>query len=69
MTIPTVYIKGTKKQANDKRDYPKIDIYVNCTYRCSTNWAKTCKEAVQRFIAKGEAMPQGAKVTACFAKD
>ena len=53
----------------DKRDYPKIDIYVNRNYRCSTTWAKTCEEAVERFIAKGEAMSQGAKVTARFAKE
>lgn len=50
----------------DKRDYPKINIFVNGVYRCSTNWAKTCKEARERFIEKGEAMPYGAKVTAFF---
>ena len=52
----------------DKRDYPKIDIYVNRIYRCSTTWAKTCKEAVAKFIESDPAMPQGAKVTAFFSK-
>ena len=32
-----------------KNDYPKIDIYVNNTYYCSTTWAKTCKEAIQIY--------------------
>lgn len=28
----------------------KIDIYVNGTYYCSTDWAKTCKAAKLRFL-------------------
>lgn len=35
----------------DKRDYPKIDIYVHGKYACSTTWARTCKEAVDRYMA------------------
>lgn len=33
------------------RDYPKIDIYRRDTgeYVCSTNWAKTCREALERY--------------------
>ena len=53
----------------DKRDYPKIDVYVNRSYRGSTTWCKTCKEAVERYIAKGYAMPARAKVTAFFAHE
>lgn len=34
----------------DKRDYPKIDVYVNGQYECTTTWAKTCKEAKEKFI-------------------
>jgi hypothetical protein len=36
----------------DKRDYKKIDIYVNGVYVCSTNWAKTCKEAKEKYLEK-----------------
>lgn len=36
----------------DKRDYPKIDIYWRGLYRGTTTWAKTCKEAKQRFFDK-----------------
>lgn len=52
----------------DKRDYPKIDLYVNGIYRASTTWAKTCKEAVARYE---EANPQLCRdtVTAYFAKN
>ena len=28
------------RQYGDKRDYPKIDIYVSGQYVCSTTWAK-----------------------------
>jgi hypothetical protein len=33
----------------DKRDYPKIDIYVDGNYRTSTTWSRTCREAVAVF--------------------
>ena len=50
----------------DKRDYPKIDIYVDGTYDGSTTWCKTCKEAVQRYRDKfGE---YESKVKANFSK-
>ena len=39
----------------DKRDYPKIDLYVDSTYVASTTWSRTCKEAVQRFLDGKEA--------------
>lgn len=38
----------------DKRDYPKINIYNSIGYLASTNWAKSCKEAVEKYNeAKG----------------
>ena len=36
----------------DKTNYPKIDIYVDNKYECSTTWAKSCKEAKEKFIDK-----------------
>lgn len=32
----------------DKRDYPKIDVYVNGVYKHSTNWARNLKEAKEK---------------------
>lgn len=34
----------------DKRDYRKIDIIVNGSYKCSTTWARTLKEAKERWL-------------------
>lgn len=34
----------------EKRDYKKIDIFVDGDYVCSTTWAKYCKEAIERYI-------------------
>ena len=36
----------------DKRDYPKIDIFWYGKYTVTTTWAKTCKEAKQKYIEK-----------------
>lgn len=33
----------------NKRDYRKIDLFVNGRYYASTTWARTCKEAVEMF--------------------
>ena len=39
----------------DRRDYPKIDLYVRdksgkgWEYAISTTWARTCKEAVDAY--------------------
>ena len=30
---------------------PKIDIYVNGNYQCSTNQSKSCAEAKRKFLA------------------
>lgn len=65
--------KQRKHVYGDKRDYRKIDIYLRMApgwaYGCSTTWARTCKEAKQRFL---DANPKWAqipdKVKASFAK-
>ena len=36
----------------DKRDYKKIDIYVDGKYEVSTTWAKNCKEAIEKYKAE-----------------
>ena len=36
----------------DKRDFPKIDIYLNGQYIATTTWSRTCKEAKGHFIAQ-----------------
>lgn len=36
----------------NKRDYPKIDIFVDGNYVATTTWARTNKEAVEQYIAK-----------------
>ena len=33
-----------------KRDYPKIEIFVDKKYKCTTTWAKNCKEAVEKYL-------------------
>lgn len=30
-------------------NYPKIDLYVDGKYTCSTTWVKTCRVARERF--------------------
>ena len=34
--------------------YKKIDLYLNNNYLCSTNQAKTCKEAKLKYIERYE---------------
>ena len=40
----------------DKRSYKKINFYNKLTgaYLCSTNWSKTCKEAMYHMSQWGE---------------
>ena len=47
----------------DKRNYPKIDVIRDGQYECSTTWACTCKEAVERYKEKH---PYADNVTATF---
>lgn len=46
----------------DKRDYKKIDIFVDGKYVCTTTWSKTCKDAVKHYHKDFT----GDKVTAHF---
>ena len=60
----------------DKRDYRKIDIFVAHThqgeryfaYKCSTTWAKTCREAMARFIVANPLAYQSKDVRARFSR-
>lgn len=51
----------------DKRNYRKIDIYVDGIYQCSTTWSKTCRDAKKRFI-DNNVIESNKKITAYFAK-
>lgn len=42
----------TPPNYGDKRDYRKIDIFVYGRYVCSTTWARTCREAIARYIER-----------------
>jgi len=48
----------------DKRDFPKIDIYVDGNYVCSTTWSRTCKEAVANYKQTNPVITQRAKTIA-----
>lgn len=52
----------------DKRNYRKIDIFVNGKYECSTTWSRTCKEAVEKYLEGGIYYKYADKVRAYFAK-
>lgn len=49
----------------DKRDFPKIEIFVDGEYKATTTWSKTCKEAIEKYK---ETHPEAKdkKVTANF---
>lgn len=54
-----------------KRNYRKIDIYVGAygkwTYRCSTTWARTCREAKEKFIEANPNICVG-NIKTCFSQ-
>jgi len=54
-----------KLKISDKRDYKKIDIFINGVYFCSTTWSATCKQAIESIKNK---YPEHAKskITANF---
>lgn len=52
----------------DKRDYPKIDIFVENVYAGSTTWSKTCKDAQRRYVCANLEETKGRKVQAHFDK-
>ena len=36
----------------DKRDYPKIELYYSGVYKGTTTWARTVREAKEKFIER-----------------
>ena len=42
-------LRGIEMAYGDKRNYRKIDIIVGGQYCCSTTWAKSLREAVEKF--------------------
>ena len=52
----------------DKRDYKKIDIYVDGVYKCSTTWSKTCTDAIDRYYDRHPELTVHSKVVAHFSK-
>lgn len=57
-----------KLEYGDKRDYRKIDIYVDGIYKCSTTWSKTRKDAIDRYYDRHPELTVHNKVAAHFAK-
>lgn len=64
-------------QYGDKRDYPKIEIWrkypggksTGWRFECVTTWARTCKEAKERFIASRPDLQHAAdRIKARFAR-
>lgn len=51
----------------DKRNFPRIEIFLNGVYQCTTTWSKTLKEAKQKFTEK---YPEedGQRITCNFIK-
>jgi hypothetical protein len=43
---------GKTAAYGDRRDYPKIDLFVNGEYVASTTWASNIKEAIQKYEEK-----------------
>lgn len=41
---------GRSTSYGDKRDYPKIELYYDGEYKGTTTWARTCREAKEKFI-------------------
>lgn len=55
----------TRQGYSEKRDYRKIDIFLDGKYQCSTNWAESCREAIAMFSKRENII---GKVTAHFSK-
>lgn len=49
---------------SQRKDYAKIDIYINGEYFLSTKQHKACKDAVKAFRRRYNALSAGAKITA-----
>lgn len=62
-------LKGETMAYGDRRDFRKINIYVNGVYKASTTWARTCREAAERYsdsVSEIRREPMQEKVTARF---
>lgn len=55
--MSSMYIYG------DRRDYGKIDVFINGKYRCTTPWASTLREAKEKYLeANPEVVPEVVEV-------
>lgn len=50
-----------------KKNYKKIDLYLNGIYQASTTWSKSCKEALERYKQANGCDFSYGKLTARFA--
>jgi len=58
------------KKINSATGCPKIDIYINGDYFCSTDWSKTLKGAIARIKeAYKYKLNASVKITAIFDRD
>ena len=47
----------------DRRDYGKIDVFINGKYRCTTPWTSTLREAKEKYLeAHPEVVPEVVEV-------
>src|SRR5208282_4989262 len=51
--------KGKSAAYGDRRDFPKIDIFVSGKYVVSTTWASNIKEAIQKYEEKNPGLWAG----------
>lgn len=56
------------KKINNATGCPKIDIYINGVYFCSTDWSLTLKGAIAR-VKESYKLTASDKITACFDRD
>ena len=71
MTKAKELLKMANNEAyGDKRDFKKIDIYYDGKYMGSTNWAKSCKEAVDKYFEQHkDDVEDISKLKASFSKN
>jgi hypothetical protein len=76
---PVKGVEASRKVAayGDKRDYPKIEIFVNGVYKATTTWARTVEEALTRYkeanpglkgTLRGQRVPKTAALSAPIVK-
>lgn len=67
-TNPTSYLNYLPLDYGQKRDYPKIDLYVDGVYYGSTNWARTLETAIHALLSKA-VMTAKTRIMAEYAKE